>query len=81
MKCPKCNAEITMASIFNPRNGKWTALPLDRGKDRTSFVLSEEKTEAFGILGDSLGSFPIATLVAPYEGNFTPHPPSHYLES
>jgi hypothetical protein len=81
MKCPKCDEEIIMASVENPRNGKWTLLPLDKTPDAMdSFILSEDEHEAVDILGNSLGNHPIAILVAS-DGQYGPHSPSHFLET
>jgi hypothetical protein len=79
MECGVCNGEYIMTSHQNPRNGKWTALPLEEGSSvSNSFEVSVTNHEAFGIMGDSLGEFPISFLVES-GGNYRPHNPSHFL--
>jgi len=88
MKCPRCDKEILMAAIENPRNGKWTGVPLDEAphSELGQFEVMEEVLgvhEAFGILGNSLGILPVAIYLAEptIEAGYSAHPPSHYLEA
>ena len=83
--CPECGKPVFIAAIENPRNGKWTALPLDELMDfdrKGSFSLSIEQHEAFDILGKSLGEFPVAIYHEKngVDYNYGPHNPSHFLE-
>lgn len=83
MKCPMCGDEVSLVAIYNQRNNKWTALPLEfaEGDELGNFILTEKMHEAFGVLGDSLGMLPVAE----YTGSGVPsrhyrsHTPSHFL--
>lgn len=83
MNCPTCGEEVLLAAVYNQRNDKWTALPLDHAPDDElgNFILTDQMHEAFAVLGDSLGELPVAE----YTGSAVPsrdyrsHPPSHFL--
>lgn len=82
--CPHCNVEVLMTSIENPRNGKWTALPLDvrpcRVPGHGSFNVDfDSMHNAVDIMGSDLGEFPVATYDQA-TGIYRAHPPSHYLQ-
>jgi hypothetical protein len=84
--CPTCEQPVTLASIENPRNGKWTVLPLD-GPFETwdiecNFDVLDETHEAVNIMGEVVGEFPVAIHISHLSpgAQYRTHPPSHYLE-
>ena len=83
MNCPTCNKTVVMAAIENPRNGRWTALPLDEavGISLGQFELLDTVHEAVDILGQPLGHFPVAVYHGEPDSHhaYSAHPPSHYL--
>lgn len=77
--CPKCGADVELTAVENPRNGKWTILPLDYGDvARGDFKILEATHEAVDIMGEYAGTYPIAEFT-PGVGNHRTHNPSHYL--
>jgi len=82
---PNCNVEVTLAAVKNPRNGKWTVLPLEEHfgfHEKADFTLIDETHEAVNIMGEVVGEFPVAL----YQGEmsrlntYRTHSPSHFLE-
>lgn len=83
--CPTCGQPVTLAAIENPRNGRWTVLPLDYVPDPTmpaDFELVPNAThEAVDLMGEVVGEFPVAMYIGQRDGRheYRTHPPSHYL--
>jgi hypothetical protein len=81
--CPKCGAEVYLTSVQNPRNGKWTVLPLDVTPvpdGQGWFTLTDVQQEAVDIMGTVAGTFPVVEYT-PSTGTLRTHNPSHYLEA
>lgn len=80
--CPKCSCAVVYSAVFNPRNSKYTILPLDlraepaEGEHR--FDLKLDKYETVNLAGEPAGAYYLAT---PGYGAYTPHAPSHYTEA
>ncbi len=83
--CPKCGKDIVLATIENPRNGKWTVLPLEYSPDIDEigeFDLTREVHEAVNIMGEVVGMFPVVEHKKPSGWClYRTHSPSHFLES
>jgi len=78
--CPRCKTEVILTAVENPRNNKWTIVPLDsRTYEPGDFTVDFENYHpTVDIMGEDAGDYPIATYV-PAEGTHRTHSPSHYL--
>jgi hypothetical protein len=82
--CPECGREVFLTAVENPRNGKWTVLPLEDASDPeldADFKVLADTHEAVDIMGQVVGEFPVAVYTGERstETLFRTHNPSHYL--
>lgn len=75
---PTCEVDVILTAHQNPRNGRWTILPLHRVADDEpgDFHLTTSYHETVNIMGESAGEYPISLHVP---GMFRTHHPSHFL--
>lgn len=81
--CPACSQPVIYATTLNQRNGRWTVLPLEDASApdvEADWELSGDTHEAVDMLGQPVGSYPVAVYVNADVGNsYRTHPPSHFL--
>ncbi len=77
-KCPEptCKVDVTLTAHLNPRNGKWTILPLEESPGPGDFKVLNSFHEAVDIMENVVGEFPISTREP---GSYRTHRPSHFL--
>lgn len=83
VRCSVCFEGVYYCSVQNPRNGKWTVVPLDiapvnegEGNFKIDFG---QIHEAVDIMNEIVGEFPVG-IYSPEDGDHRTHPPSHFLE-